>query len=204
MLFPPSIYISELQSKGSLSLGIQNIYFQNSGAFTGEISAVQAKNIGCSYVLIGHSERRELFLESDDLLKKKWKISRDVKERGYTPDQVLSNIKNRESDFEQFILPQKDNADVIIKFFTIDDIDLQNLNVNPKLSLELLIDKSFNIKHILKKLSDNKIEFDLQDENRFNKVTFLNYKRLIFFDINKNYTFYDYILYFILNLNYNG
>ena len=116
----------------------------------------------------------------------------------------LSNIKNRESDFEQFILPQKDNADVIIKFFTIDDIDLQNLNVNPKLSLELLIDKSFNIKHILKKLSDNKIEFDLQDENRFNKVTFLNYKRLIFFDINKNYTFYDYILYFILNLNYNG
>ena len=143
-------------------------------------------------------------MDTDDLLKKKWKISRDVKERGYTPDQVLSNIKNRESDFEQFILPQKNNADVIIKFFTIDDIDLQNLNVNPKLSLELLIDKSFNIKHILKKLSDNKIEFDLQDENRFNKVTFLNYKRLIFFDINKNYTFYDYILYFILNLNYNG
>jgi phosphoribulokinase len=146
----------------------------------------------------------KIYMDTDDLLKKKWKISRDVKERGYTPDQVLSNIKNRESDIEQFILPQKDNADVIIKFFTIDDIDLQNLNVNPKLSLELLIDKSFNIKHILKKLSDNKIEFDLQDENRFNKVTFLNYKRLIFFDINKNYTFYDYILYFILNLNYNG
>ena len=75
---------------------------------------------------------------------------------------------------------------------------------NPKLSLELLIDKSFNIKHILKKLSDNKIEFDLQDENRFNKITFLNYKKLIFFDINNDYTFYDYILYFILNLNYNS
>ena len=113
-------------------------------------------------------------------------------------------IKNRESDFKQFILPQKDNSDVIIKFFTIDDIDLQNLDVNPKLSLELLIDKSFNIKHILKKLSDNKIEFDLQDENRFNKITFLNYKKLIFFDINNDYTFYDYILYFILNLNYNS
>ena len=114
------------------------------------------------------------------------------------------NIKNRESDFKQFILPQKDNSDVIIKFFTIDDIDLQNLDDNAKLSLELLIDKSFNIKHILKKLSDNKIEFDLQDENRFNKITFLNYKKLIFFDINNDYTFYDYILYFILNLNYNG
>ena len=71
ILFPPSIYISELQSKESLSLGIQNIYFQNSGAFTGEIAAAQAKSIGCSYVLIGHSERRELFLESDALLKEK-------------------------------------------------------------------------------------------------------------------------------------
>ena len=71
VLFPPSIYISELQSKGSLSLGIQNIYFQNRGAFTGEIAAAQAKSIGCTYVLIGHSERRELFLESDDLLKEK-------------------------------------------------------------------------------------------------------------------------------------
>lgn len=71
VVFPPSIYISELQSKGSLSLGIQNIYFQNNGAFTGEISAAQAKSIGCSYVLIGHSERRELFLESDALLKEK-------------------------------------------------------------------------------------------------------------------------------------
>ena len=71
IVFPPSIYISELQSKGSLSLGIQNIYFQNNGAFTGEIAAAQAKSIGCSYVLIGHSERRELFLESDALLKEK-------------------------------------------------------------------------------------------------------------------------------------
>ena len=71
VLFPPSIYISELQSKGSLSLGIQNIHFENKGAFTGEIASAQAKSIGCSYVLIGHSERRELFLESDDLLKKK-------------------------------------------------------------------------------------------------------------------------------------
>ena len=71
VLFPPSIYISELQFKGSLSLGIQNIYFESKGAFTGEIAAAQAKSIGCSYVLIGHSERRELFLENDDLLKEK-------------------------------------------------------------------------------------------------------------------------------------
>ena len=183
-------------------------YDHSTGQFTEQKPILPSNNlIVCGlHSLFNQSENNlynlKIYMDTDDLLKKKWKISRDVKERGYTPDQVLSNIKNRESDFEQFILPQKDNADVIIKFFTIDEIDLRNLDVNPKLSLELLIDKSFNIKHILKKLSDNKIDFDLQDENRFNKITFLNYKKLIFFDINKNYTFYDYILYFILNLNY--
>ena len=183
-------------------------YNHSTGQFTKQKPILPSNNlIVCGlHSLFNQSENNlynlKIYMDTDDLLKKKWKISRDVKERGYTPDQVLFNIKNRESDFEQFILPQKDNADVIIKFFTIDNIDLQNLDVNPKLSLELLIDKSFNIKHILKKLSDNKIEFDLQDENRFNKITFLNYKKLIFFDMNKNYTFYDYILYFILNLNY--
>jgi triosephosphate isomerase (TIM) len=71
IVFPPSIFISELNAIGSIPLGIQNIYFENTGAFTGEISAVQAKSIGCSYVLIGHSERRQLFFENHLLLKKK-------------------------------------------------------------------------------------------------------------------------------------
>ncbi len=71
IIFPPSIYITDLHSRGSISLGIQNIYFENSGAYTGEIAAIQAKSIGCNYVLVGHSERRSIFLEDDKILKKK-------------------------------------------------------------------------------------------------------------------------------------
>ncbi len=71
IIFPPSIYITDLHSKGSILLGIQNIYFENSGAYTGEIAASQAKSIGCNYVLVGHSERRSIFLEDDKILKKK-------------------------------------------------------------------------------------------------------------------------------------
>lgn len=75
VIFPPSIYIMELQSKGEILLGIQNIHFENSGAFTGEISANQAKSIGCYYALVGHSERRHLFSENDSIQKSKVDLS---------------------------------------------------------------------------------------------------------------------------------
>lgn len=58
-----------------IKLGAQNMYFEESGAFTGEISAIMLKDIGVDYVLIGHSERRQYFNESDGLLNKKIKTA---------------------------------------------------------------------------------------------------------------------------------
>ncbi len=55
----------------SASLGIQNAYFEASGAFTGENSMAVAKEMGATWVLVGHSERRTLFGETDELLAKK-------------------------------------------------------------------------------------------------------------------------------------
>jgi triosephosphate isomerase len=52
-------------------LGAQNCYFEPKGAFTGEISAPMLKAAGCVYVIIGHSERRHVFGEKSDLLRKK-------------------------------------------------------------------------------------------------------------------------------------
>lgn len=71
IVFPPSLYIQELAQKSSLRIGAQNFYFEDKGAFTGEISIAQLKSICASSVLIGHSERRQLFGESDQLLKSK-------------------------------------------------------------------------------------------------------------------------------------
>ncbi len=58
-----------------IKLGAQNMYFEESGAYTGEISAIMLKDIGVDYVLIGHSERRQYFNESDELLNKKIKTA---------------------------------------------------------------------------------------------------------------------------------
>jgi triosephosphate isomerase len=71
IIFPPSLYIQELAKKSSFRIGAQNFYFEENGAFTGEISIPQLKSICASSLLIGHSERRQLFKEDNQLLKNK-------------------------------------------------------------------------------------------------------------------------------------
>ena len=51
-----------------LAYGAQNMYFEHSGAFTGEISAPMLADLGCTYVVCGHSERRKVFGESDEMI----------------------------------------------------------------------------------------------------------------------------------------
>lgn len=54
-----------------VALGAQNVHYESEGAFTGEISTEMLQDTGCSYVIIGHSERRQYFKESDEFLNKK-------------------------------------------------------------------------------------------------------------------------------------
>ena len=73
-LFPPSIDLPATieAAKGSaLRIGAQNMYFADEGAFTGEISAPMLIAAGATHILIGHSERRQYFGETDELVNKK-------------------------------------------------------------------------------------------------------------------------------------
>jgi len=65
---PPFVYLPQLQRElegSALGLGAQNLHAEDSGAYTGEVSAPMLREFGCRYVLVGHSERRTLFGESD-------------------------------------------------------------------------------------------------------------------------------------------
>src|SRR5688572_4645249 len=67
VICPPSIYLSQLQTrleKSQLILGAQNLFTEDKGAYTGEISAPMLVDYGCRYVIVGHSERRSLFKEN--------------------------------------------------------------------------------------------------------------------------------------------
>ncbi|MBR4807396.1 MAG: triose-phosphate isomerase [Lachnospiraceae bacterium] len=66
----------------NVAVGAENMYFEDKGAFTGEISASMLVDAGVKYVIIGHSERREYFKETDELLNKKVK---KAIEAGLTP-----------------------------------------------------------------------------------------------------------------------
>lgn len=70
VICPSSIYVPYFL-KHSYKVGIQNVFFRDSGAYTGEISASQAASLGVKYALIGHSERRGYFKESDQDINKK-------------------------------------------------------------------------------------------------------------------------------------
>lgn len=71
---PPSVYLDAVGATlagGNVALGAQNMYHEPAGAFTGEISAAMLVDLGCRYVILGHSERRHILGETDDQINRK-------------------------------------------------------------------------------------------------------------------------------------
>ncbi|MBS7020313.1 MAG: triose-phosphate isomerase [Firmicutes bacterium] len=70
VICPSSIYLKEFLHR-NYQVGVQNIFYEDKGAYTGEISAYQASKLGVTYALVGHSERRAYFKEENDFFRKK-------------------------------------------------------------------------------------------------------------------------------------
>lgn len=91
---------------GKVKMAAQNCYFETQGAFTGEVSVEMAKDAGCEYIIIGHSERRQYFGETDEMVNKKAKAilanglipiiccgeSLEQREAGVTDSHIASQI----------------------------------------------------------------------------------------------------------------
>ena len=70
--------IAEGEKANGIIFGAENIYYEPKGAFTGEVSIPMIKETGATHVILGHSERRHIFLESDELVAKKTKAALDA------------------------------------------------------------------------------------------------------------------------------
>lgn len=69
LVCPPFVYLAELAGPAAechLKLGAQDVAVEDAGAFTGEVSAAMLRDVGCQYVIVGHSERRALFGDTDE------------------------------------------------------------------------------------------------------------------------------------------
>jgi len=78
---PPNVYLEAVAAAvtgSKIGLGAQNVYHQPKGAFTGEVSTAMLLDIGCKYVILGHSERRHVLGESDSEINRKVRSALDA------------------------------------------------------------------------------------------------------------------------------
>ncbi|MDO5026628.1 MAG: triose-phosphate isomerase [Tissierellia bacterium] len=126
LVCPPFVdlqYVSYLLEDTSIQVGAQNMHYEESGAFTGEVSPTMLRDMGISYVILGHSERREYFNESDELVNKKVLSALehdlnpiiccgetlDEREAGKEEDKVRGQIVKalegvKEADFDRIVI----------------------------------------------------------------------------------------------------
>jgi len=104
---PPSLYTDAAvqNAKGSnIQVGVQNCYFEPKGAFTGELAVNMIKSVGASHVIIGHSERRQYFGETDESVNKKTKA---VLAEGLTPIVCIGETLEQRESNETFRVIEK-------------------------------------------------------------------------------------------------
>ena len=140
-------------------------YDHTTGKFTQEEKITSKKNVilcGLHTLYDVNNVNLKIYMDTDRELIKKWKINRDVKERGYKIEKVLKQIENRQKDYDEYIKNQQDNADIIIKYYE----KLDNLEC------EMIIRTKIYISKII--LNKSKFNNEIIIENNYIKILFKN------------------------------
>ena len=121
---------------------------------------------------IVNSMNINIYLDTDINLKNYWKIKRDIKKRNYTVKDVLDKINIRNKDYKKYILSQRSNSDLIIKFYDIDNLGLDKLLELDKVNIGLIIYyKDDKYKKFINYLNKFNIKFnngvEIIDDNKY-------------------------------------
>ena len=108
---PPAVYLMKvggMLAQSNVALGAQNVCDRESGAFTGEIAASMLKECGCSYAIVGHSERRALYGESDQLVAARFAMALQA---GITPILCIGeSLEEREGGVTETVVARQIDA----------------------------------------------------------------------------------------------
>ena len=111
LICPPFVYLWELAraaKESGIAIGGQNLSAESVGAYTGEISASMLIDVGCEYVIVGHSERRALYQEDDSLVARKFVAAH---REGLTPILCLGEtLEERENGATEEVIARQLNA----------------------------------------------------------------------------------------------
>lgn len=151
--------VSEIIAESNIKLGAQNMHWQEEGAFTGEISPLMLKDLGCKYVILGHSERRQYFQETNEMVNKKVKaalkhdltpivcVGERIEERktGKTFDVIRDHVENSLKD-----VSKEELSKVVVAYEPVWAIGT-GLTATPEQAQEA---QSF-VRKLLSEMSDN-------------------------------------------------
>jgi uridine kinase len=158
-------------------------YCHDTGTFTTPQTIGPAKHtiVTGLHSLYSSDYDLSIFMDIEPSLRKHWKVNRDVKERGYSLQQVLDSIKKREGDYLRYVLPQRDKADLIVRFFGD--------------SLTVTMNGKFNLTTISQTLHAHRANYSIAFSDRQTSITFLEYQTIG----GQNDSFYDHITHCIFN-----
>ncbi len=111
LVFPPYLYLGDavrMLEGTDVGVGAQNVSAESPGAFTGEVAAAMLKDVGCKFVIVGHSERRRLYHEDDAMVARKFRAALKA---GLTPVLCVGEtLEERESDSTEAVVARQLDA----------------------------------------------------------------------------------------------
>lgn len=105
----------------------------------------------------------KIYLDTDEKLRRHWKILRDTKKRGYSMEKILTQIEARVEDTIKYIYPQKSFADLVISYFGVNDFEMGKDGESIGLGLKITLDANIHLENLLERL-DVVYEWDYNED----------------------------------------
>lgn len=106
----------------------------------------------------------KIFLDTDETLRKQWKINRDVSNRQYSKENITQQIERRTIDSKKYIYPQKKFADLIINYFPNNNFNPEIRDINIDIGLKITLSASIYVENLVKALNSKSVLWDYNDD----------------------------------------